>query len=566
MSGTGMMRRDTGQPNMFVRSGQRLRSVFYGTLLGLVIPSLAFGQATLLPNAEQQYLDDAANPVASGTVTYYVPSTTTKKTVWQDAAQTTPQSNPVLLDAAGRPQPAGQTFGLGTYRQVVKDVNGVTIWDNVTSSFGSGGGGSGAFSEGVMVGAIIAWANPVLPPKYLYTAGQAVSRASFPDLLTALTFQQVILCSTGVSTITVPTTVSDSVPIGTPIEASCFAPGVTVSSKASGLLTMSSGATATASVPSVLFPWGNGNGSTTFNVPDLRGRALAGRDNMTGSVAGVLTVPFYGVNPDAVNAVGGSQSGVLGLSNLPPYTPTGTVASTSTAINLELEVLTVTTSPMGTNVYVSTGSGATPANQTPTITSTFTGAAQGGTSVPISKVQPTLTADYIIKALPDDLPSGPGVTSIQGMTGAIFCDATLICTAQTISVANVAFNYATLPDMYAGTSTTKIVSPSVIWPPEVTVTYGTTTTFNMSTFRDAVVTLTGDITTMTLTGVVVGKSGRITFIQDGGGGHTTVWDSKFKFAGGIVPTLTATGGAIDILNYDCRTSTFCYAAMMNDVK
>ncbi len=120
--------------------------------------------------------------------------------------------------------------------------------------------------------------------------------------------------------------------------------------------------------------------------------------------------------------------------------------------------------------------------------------------------------------------------------------------------------------MYAGTANNKIVTPSVVWPPEVTVTYGTTTTFDMSTFRDAVVTLTGNITTQTVSNVVVGKSGTITFIQDGTGSRTTVWDSKFKFAGGTAPVLTTTAAAVDILSYSCRTSTFCFAAMMKDVK
>jgi len=35
--------------------------------------------------------------------------------------------------------------------------------------------------------------------------------------------------------------------------------------------------------------YGAGNGSTTFNVPDLRGRALFGKDNMGGSAANRLT-------------------------------------------------------------------------------------------------------------------------------------------------------------------------------------------------------------------------------------------------------------------------------------
>ena len=40
-----------------------------------LIPLAVFGQAALLPNAEQQYFDNNGKPLASGQVTYYVPGT-----------------------------------------------------------------------------------------------------------------------------------------------------------------------------------------------------------------------------------------------------------------------------------------------------------------------------------------------------------------------------------------------------------------------------------------------------------------------------------------------------------
>lgn len=496
---------------------QQSKSALFGMVMGIIIPTLALGQASLLPNAKQQYLDDSGNPVALGHVDYYVPSTLTRKTVWQDALETTPQANPVLLDAAGRPQPAGQTFGFGSYRQRVVDQNGITIWDAVTASTGSGGGTAPAFSEGVMVGTIIAWANPVLPAKYLYTAGQAISRASFPDLLTAMTFQQTILCQLGVATITVPISISDLVPLGTPIEASCFAPGTTVLSKASGSLTMTSNATATTSVVARLLPWGNGNGSTTFNVPDTRGRTVAGRDNMTSSIAGVLTSAFYGTNPDSINAVGGNQSHAVTLAEMPGHNHiltdpghahnynAGSATNVQAGVN-QANISTISTnatttattgislSPNGGGIGVSAtvatvGSGYTNGAQTITVAggtcttqpqftvtvagnvftgvpvlltagsctvtptnpaATTGGGGTGGTlnvlysANPISLVQPTITTDYIIKALPDDTPGGPGVSSIQGMTGAISCGTGVTCSAQTISV--------TLPGIVVGST------------------------------------------------------------------------------------------------------------------
>src|SRR5690606_34487627 len=66
----------------------------------------------------------------------------------------------------------------------------------------------------------------------------------------------------------------------------------------------------------VFFPFGNGNGSTTFNVPDLRGYVLAGRTNMGGTASTNLTSAYFGANPDALGAIGGSQSHTQTISEM----------------------------------------------------------------------------------------------------------------------------------------------------------------------------------------------------------------------------------------------------------
>ena len=83
----------------------------------------------LLPNAQQQFLDNNGQPLAGGSVYFYTPGTTTPKTTYQNSALTVPNTNPVILDAAGR----ATIWGSGSFRQVVFDVNGNLIWDGVTS-------------------------------------------------------------------------------------------------------------------------------------------------------------------------------------------------------------------------------------------------------------------------------------------------------------------------------------------------------------------------------------------------------------------------------------------------
>lgn len=53
--------------------------------------------------------------------------------------------------------------------------------------------------------------------------------------------------------------------------------------------------------------YGQGDGATTFNIPDKRGRASIGADNMGGSAAGVVTQAVSGVNAAVVGALGGDQ-------------------------------------------------------------------------------------------------------------------------------------------------------------------------------------------------------------------------------------------------------------------
>lgn len=83
----------------------------------------------LLPNAQQQFCDNNGQPLAGGLVYFYTPGTTTPKTTYQDQSLSVPNSNPVVLDAAGR----ATIWGNGSFRQVVCDSNGNVIWDGVTS-------------------------------------------------------------------------------------------------------------------------------------------------------------------------------------------------------------------------------------------------------------------------------------------------------------------------------------------------------------------------------------------------------------------------------------------------
>lgn len=62
--------------------------------------------------------------------------------------------------------------------------------------------------------------------------------------------------------------------------------------------------------------YGTGDGSTTFNLPDLRGRTVAGQDDMGGSSANRLTNQSGGLNGDTLGATGGSETHTLDITEM----------------------------------------------------------------------------------------------------------------------------------------------------------------------------------------------------------------------------------------------------------
>jgi hypothetical protein len=64
---------------------------------------------------------------------------------------------------------------------------------------------------------------------------------------------------------------------------------------------------------------------------------------------------------------------------------------------------------------------------------------------------------------------------------------------------------------------------------------------------------------------VAGQSGVITITQ-GATPRTLAYNTFWKFAGGIVPTLTATGGAVDVLAYSIESATRATTQLIGDVK
>lgn len=121
--------------------------------------------------------------------------------------------------------------------------------------------------------------------------------------------------------------------------------------------------------------YGVGDGSTTFNLPDLRGRTIAGQDDMGGTSANRLTGAAGSVDGDILGGAGGAETHTLITAEMPAHTHTGFAFQTTGG---------------GANITHPAKIGNTNATQMETDASTGGGGAH-------NNVQPTLILNYIIK-------------------------------------------------------------------------------------------------------------------------------------------------------------------------
>jgi microcystin-dependent protein len=157
--------------------------------------------------------------------------------------------------------------------------------------------------------------------------------------------------------------------------------------------------------------YGTGDGSTTFNLPDCRGRVVAGQDDMGGVSANRLTGLTNGVNGDTLGASGGLETFTLATANLPAHTHdegtlgggTDTGGSHTHSLDNASNVLHApdandATSGSGENRYttstISVNSGGSHSHEV--FIEGATGSAGSGTAMP--HIQPTLILNKIIYA------------------------------------------------------------------------------------------------------------------------------------------------------------------------
>ncbi len=136
--------------------------------------------------------------------------------------------------------------------------------------------------------------------------------------------------------------------------------------------------------------YGNGDGSTTFNLPDLRGRVIAGQDDMGGSSANRLTDQTGGLDGDTLGDTGGAETNTLTPSNYNEYSwMSNQIGGKTLAVDQNLN----SASTYGFKLH------------------------NTGQNDAVGNVQPTIILNYIIKALD---PVDPNTLSLTTILEAVY--------------------------------------------------------------------------------------------------------------------------------------------------
>lgn len=386
----------TGQPTVGSPSNATISSVMQPvvaaatlvsarTLMGVAyLPSaVTTNQTVALTNISTRYM-------ATGALNFTMPDTTQVPAGFSFSVYAltadctlTPQATDTIY---GYSLGGAATVAAGTVVEAVTDGNGNWWLSTIIASED-------------FVGAIRPYAGLSEPSgKYVFCDGASYLRATYPACFTAISLSLTVTKTSGSPVLGGFTSAQTAkLAAGMLVEGTGIPSGATIlTTPGAGdtSITLNQNATNNLSQTATIIPFGAAD-TTHFNVPDTRGRSLAGAELAT-NAASRLTTSFFGM-ADRVGRSGGTESTTLSQAMLPAATFNVTDNRTWATGNIQVFP---TGAGAGANSFLTTGVTGVTTTYPVTPSGSAPTAASGGSGAGHSSVQPTLVVNHLIRVLP----------------------------------------------------------------------------------------------------------------------------------------------------------------------
>jgi microcystin-dependent protein len=289
-------------------------SITGGSLSGVTVSNTSLSNVSVVANASSLSVRDSdgsnilsiavGSNLTANTILTLTTGATSNRTLDISASNVTiSTAGAALIDDADA-SAQRTTLGLGTI--ATQNANNVSITGgSVTgiTDLALADGGTGASLADPNANAVLGW-NDTANVMGFFTAGTGITINATSNTISSTVTSDIPVAS-------VIPYAGTSAPTGWLL---CFGQAVSRTTYAALFAVVST-------------TYGVGDGSTTFNLPDLRGRVVAGEDDMGGTSANRLTNQSGGVDGDVLGAAGGLETHTLTTAQLAAHTHTTPIAT-----------------------------------------------------------------------------------------------------------------------------------------------------------------------------------------------------------------------------------------------